>query len=55
MFPSLATQGNMFGNNVSAAMFASVTRPLVDVMFDLACTPSEIVWCFCEHLRMCYV
>ena len=27
MFPSLATQGNMFGNNVSATMFPSLARP----------------------------
>ena len=27
MFPSLATQGNMSGNNVSATMFPSLTRP----------------------------
>jgi len=28
MFPSLATQGNMSGNNVSATMFPSLARPL---------------------------
>ena len=28
VFPSLATQGNMSGNNVSATMFPSLARPL---------------------------
>jgi len=28
MFPSLVTQGNMSGNNVSATMFRSLARPL---------------------------
>ena len=28
MFPSLATQGNMSGNNVSATMFPTLARPL---------------------------
>jgi len=28
MFPSLPTQGNMFGNSVSATMFPSLARPL---------------------------
>ena len=28
MFPSLATQGNITSNNVSATMFPSLARPL---------------------------
>ena len=28
MFPNLATQGNMSGNNVSATMFPSLARPI---------------------------
>ena len=27
MFPSLATQGNLSGNNVSTTMFSSIARP----------------------------
>ena len=35
MFPSLATQGNITSNNVSATMFPSLARPLRAVIHVL--------------------
>ena len=34
MFPSLATQGNMSGNNVFATMFPNLARPIGPVVFQ---------------------
>ena len=50
MFLSLATQGNMSGNNVSATMFLSLARPLYGCLWEMFGYERFQIQCLVEKL-----